>query len=39
MGDLGKSRSDIFLRGGLDDPNQLEIVEQFVVLAHAHRGD
>jgi hypothetical protein len=33
MGDLGKSRSGIFLRRGLDDPNQLEIAQQFSVLA------
>jgi hypothetical protein len=32
-GDLGKSRSGIFLRGDLDDPNQLEIAHEFSVLA------
>jgi hypothetical protein len=30
---LGKSRSGIFLLIGLDDPNQLEIVHEFSVLA------
>jgi hypothetical protein len=38
MGDLGKSRSGIFLRRGLDDPNQPEIVQQFFVRAQGLCG-
>jgi hypothetical protein len=33
MGDLGKSRSGIILLIGLDDPNQLDPVQQFKLRA------
>ena len=32
--DLGESRSELFLRGGLDDPNQVERVWEIRFLAH-----
>ena len=33
--DLPDGTSEIFLRGGLDDPNQLESPHEIPVLAHA----
>jgi hypothetical protein len=31
--DLGEAKTDLFLQGDLDDPNQLEIVQEFSVYA------
>jgi hypothetical protein len=32
---LGTRRSELFLRGGLDDPNHVESVKEIAIYAHA----
>jgi hypothetical protein len=38
MGDLGETKTDLFLQRDLDDPNQLEIVQEFSLCAQWPQG-